>query len=239
MSSESKKELSNSNLFISKYLNEDGTSDIIKRFDLEKPFAWTSGDSIVRNDGCLGKKYKIFRFSCEINFINKKSKCWILTDEDKTMLNRIHSTLTFKTKGATVEYIQFFGMADTEIIDKGIRSDIRNAINKRPCVHCGIKEEIQCDHKNDLKNDPRVLKTKNQTLDDFQPLCRSCNIKKRNALQYTKKNGVRYGASKILPGWMVDFTIGDETLDFDDPNWYKGTYWGDCVAFRQAFVLKT
>ena len=63
--------------------------------------------------------------------------------------------------------------------------------------------------------------------------------KKRNALQYTKKNGVRYGASKIIPGWMADFTIGDETLDFDDPDWYKGTYWGDCVAFRKAFVLKT
>ncbi len=224
--------------FITTFLNEYGVSDIIKRYSLPKEIAYTSGDGIFRSDATLGCRYKFFRFSSTINY-RKKSRCWILTDEDKTMLDTIHSTLTFKTKGYTVEYIKFFGMADAKIIDEGIRSDIRNAICQLPCVHCGIKEDIQCDHKNDLKNDPRVLLKETQTLDDFQPLCRSCNDKKRNALQYTKKNGVRYGASKIIPGWMADFTIGDETLDFDDPDWYKGTYWGDCVAFRQAFVLKT
>ena len=224
--------------FITTFLNESGVSDIIKRYSLPKEIAYTSGDGIFRSDATLGCRYKFFRFSSTINY-RKKSRCWILTDEDKTMLDTIHSTLTFKTKGYTVEYIKFFGMADAEIIDEGIRSDIRNAICQLPCVHCGIKEDIQCDHKNDLKNDPRVLLKETQTLDDFQPLCRSCNDKKRNALQYTKKNGVRYGASKIIPGWMADFTIGDETLDFDDPDWYKGTYWGDCVAFRKAFVLKT
>ena len=224
--------------FITTFLNEYGVSDIIKRYSLPKEIAYTSGDGIFRSDATLGCRYKFFRFSSTINY-RKKSRCWILTDEDKTMLDTIHSTLTFKTKGYTVEYIKFFGMADAEIIDEGIRSDIRNAICQLPCVHCGIKEDIQCDHKNDLKNDPRVLLKETQTLDDFQPLCRSCNDKKRNALQYTKKNGVRYGASKIIPGWMADFTIGDETLDFDDPDWYKGTYWGDCVAFRKAFVLKT
>lgn len=224
--------------FITTFLNEYGVSDIIKRYSLPKEIAYTSGDGIFRSDATLGCRYKFFRFSSTINY-RKKSRCWILTDEDKTMLDTIHSTLTFKTKGYTVEYIKFFGMADAEIIDEGIRSDIRNAICQLQCVHCGIKEDIQCDHKNDLKNDPRVLLKETQTLDDFQPLCRSCNDKKRNALQYTKKNGVRYGASKIIPGWMADFTIGDETLDFDDPDWYKGTYWGDCVAFRKAFVLKT
>lgn len=224
--------------FITTFLNEYGVSDIIKRYSLPKEIAYTSGDGIFRSDATLGCRYKFFRFSSTINY-RKKSRCWILTDEDKTMLDTIHSTLTFKTKGYTVEYIKFFGMADAEIIDEGIRSDIRNAICQLPCVHCGIKEDIQCDHKNDLKNDPRVLLKETQTLDDFQPLCRSCNDKKRNALQYTKKNGVRYGASKIIPGWMADFTIGDETLDFDDPDWYKGTYWGDCVTFRKAFVLKT
>ena len=229
---------SKTDFFITTFLNEYGVSDIIKRYSLPKEIAYTSGDGIFRSDATLGCRYKFFRFSSTINY-RKKSRCWILTDEDKTMLDTIHSTLTFKTKGYTVEYIKFFGMADAKIIDEGIRSDIRNAICQLPCVHCGIKEDIQCDHKNDLKNDPRVLLKETQTLDDFQPLCRSCNDKKRNALQYTKKNGVRYGASKIIPGWMADFTIGDETLDFDDPDWYKGTYWGDCVAFRQAFVLKT
>ena len=229
---------SKTDFFIKTFLNKYGVSEILERYSLHENIAYTSGDGIFRSDATLGRKYKFFRFSSNLK-LEKKSRCWVLTDEDITMLNKIHSTLTFKTKGDTVEYIKFFGMADKEIIDEGIRSDIRNTICKLPCVHCGIKEEIQCDHKNDLKNDPRVLITKTQTLDDFQPLCRSCNDKKRNALQYTKKNGVRYPASKILPGWMADFTIGDETLDLNDPNWYKGTYWGDCVAFRSAFVLKT
>ena len=224
--------------FITTFLNEYGVSDIIKRYSLPKYIAYTSGDGIFRSDATLGYKYKFFRFSSTLDY-KKKSKCWILTDEDKSTLNTIHSGLTFEKNGLVCEYIKFFGTAEEEIIDEGIRSDIRDTICQNSCVNCGRSDDIQCDHKNDLKNDPRVLIKETQTLDDFQALCRSCNDKKRNALQYTKKNGVRYGASKILPGWMADFTIGDETLDLDDPNWYKGTYWGDCVAFRAAFVLKT
>ena len=35
-------------------------------------------------------------------------------------------------------------------------------------------------------------------------------------------------------GFKIDFTSGDETLNKDDPNWYIGTYWGDCIAFKQS-----
>ena len=40
------------------------------------------------------------------------------------------------------------------------------------------------------------------------------------------------------PGFTVAFTEGDETLDMNDLYWYKGTYWGDCKAFKEKFTLK-
>ena len=52
-----------------------------------------------------------------------------------------------------------------------IRDDIRKALKDQPCVVCGSRSSIVLDHKNDLYNDPRVLDTATQTIDDFQPLC--------------------------------------------------------------------
>ena len=87
----------------------------------------------------------------------KKSRCWNLIQSDKEMLTRIHSNLIFYKSGNTVEYIQFFGLSDNPIIDQGIHPNIKKMISKLPCVNCATSKDIECDHKNDLKNDPRVL----------------------------------------------------------------------------------
>ena len=103
-------------------------------------------------------------------------------------------------------------------------------------MNCLSAEEIQCDHKNDLKNDPRVTQDmKTQTLEDFQPLCRHCNMLKKSAKEHMTKTGKRYSAHNL--GYSVAFTEGDETLDQSDPHWYIGTYWGDCLAFKQKLTL--
>lgn len=237
---------SDSEKFKEKYLKEDGTSKLIERYKLKEPFHYTSGDSIIRNDSTLGKQYKFFRFSRKLYFSEKTSNCWNLTDEDKEMLTKIHSKLKFPQKGdknyfnnnsRVVYYIQFFGKGN-KIKDEDVRSDIKKEIYKYPCVHCGTKENIQVDHKNDLKNNPRVLIKKTQKLEDFQPLCAKCNSLKRSAKQNMLKTNKRYGAKKLDLDYPIDFIEGDETLNKEDPNWYIGTYWGDCKAFRQSLFKK-
>ena len=225
--------------FKREFLNDKGKSNLINRYELPIYSAYTSGDGIFRNDGTLGKNYKFFRFSRKLNFEQKKSKSWILSDDDREMLQKIHSTLKFPEKGETnyksgpnvVYYIQFFGRGKS-FIDEGIRTDIRKNICSKPCVSCGTTNEIQCDHKNDLKNDPRVMNRSTQTNNDFQPLCRHCNCVKRQALARTKRDNKRQSA----PEFPVAFTVGDETFNPEDPNWYVGTYWGDVADFKSKLV---
>lgn len=49
------------------------------------------------------------------------------------------------------------------------------------------------------------------------------------------KSGKRIGASYL--GYNIDFTQGTEFLDKNDPYWYIGTYWGDCLAFKKQLNL--
>lgn len=228
---------SKTKLFIRDFLDANGCSLIIERYNLPVAFAYTSGDGIFRSDGTLGKEYKFFRFSPRLDF-KKVSRCWNLTDEDKANITNIHSSLEFRSKktgkivsgGTTVYWIQFFGFGE-KIEDKGISHKIAKEIRKLPCANCGTRNDIQCDHKNDLKNDPRVLDTATQIMEDFQPLCRHCNDVKRGVKAFTVRTGKRFGATKM--GFPQDFTQGDDTLDLGDPYWYVGTYWGDCLAFKK------
>ena len=227
-----------------KFLNENGCSDLIDRYGLkeELPAAhYTSGDSVFRSEGPLGKEYKIFRISSELD-LTCKSSCWDLTEEDEEMITKIHAECIFPKKGdknyhncQTKHWIKFFGKGN-KIIDQGIKPEIRKEICKLSCAHCPTTSKIECDHKNDLKNDPRVLSWDTQTMDDFQPLCKHCNCVKRNLKKKMLRLKKRIGAKSL--GLHIDFTQGDETLDMDDPDWYKGTYWGDCKAFKQNLCNK-
>ena len=112
-----------------------------------------------------------------------------------------------------------------------IREDIKIFHRATGCVVCGSHSDLAIDHKNDLYNDPRVLDSKTQTIDDFQCLCYHCNSQKRQISKVTKQHGKRIGATSIpsLAFWGVDFVEGDETLDTNDINAMVGTYWYDPV----------
>lgn len=229
-----------------KFLNENGCSDLIDRYGLkeELPDAhYTSGDSVFRSEGQLGKEYKIFRFGSKLD-LTCKSSCWDLTEEDEEMITKIHAECIFPKKGdknyhncQTKHWIKFFGKGD-KIIDQKAHPKIRREICKLSCAHCLTRNNIECDHKNDLylKNDPRVKSWDTQTIDDFQPLCKHCNDVKRGVKEKMMESGKRIGAKSL--GLAIDFTQGDETLDMDDPEWYKGTYWGDCKTFKQKLCNK-
>lgn len=234
--------LSKVKYFKEHFLNENGCSDMIHRYKLPQELAYTSGDSpVFRNDSIIGKEYKFFRFSPNLD-LRKKSDCWNITDEDKQMIETIHNTLEFPCKtdmnyhgsGSVVYYIQFFGKG-IKIESDTIHTSIKKEIYKLPCANCGSNQTIECDHKNDLKNDSRVLSSKTQTLDDFQPLCKHCNDVKRSVKSLMLKTNKRIGATYL--GFNIDFTEGSDYLDKNDPNWYIGTYWGDCIAFKRKLYV--
>jgi 5-methylcytosine-specific restriction endonuclease McrA len=152
-----------------------------------------------------------------------------------------------KIESNTVIAIRTIGY-DKEIFEGNIKRSIRKNIKdyhyKKGCVVCGCFSNLVIDHKNDLYNDKRVLNTKTQKLSDFQCLCTHCNLQKRQVCKRTKKLGLRYGATNIesLKIFGIDFISGDETIDFNDNNALKGTYWYDPVEFmkyiKSTFTIK-
>jgi 5-methylcytosine-specific restriction endonuclease McrA len=121
-----------------------------------------------------------------------------------------------------------------------IRKDIHEYHKKMGCVVCGSHSDLVTDHKNDLYNDPRVLDSKTQTMNDFQCLCNHCNLQKRQVSKKTKEIGKRIGATTI-PSYAVfgiNFVEGDETFDEKNINTMVGTYWYDPVEFAKKIKEK-
>lgn len=110
-----------------------------------------------------------------------------------------------------VVYLRTNGFNDDELKRKSrpIASWIKKICYTRCCASCGKKSDLVVDHKNDLYNDPRVLDIKTQRLDDFQTLCRRCNLIKRQVCIDTIKQNKRQGAGEFNNS--IDFIEGDET----------------------------
>jgi len=235
MSTTTQIKMSKVKTFIANYLNADGISAMMRRYDLPDYCAYTSGDGIFRSDAQLGRKYKICRFGRKFDGYRKISQAWRLciTPEETAMLEKEHSNLIFPEKpGIAVWFIKFYGPAPP-IINEGIRADILKFITSLPCASCGTNTGIECDHKNDLwiHNDQRIGYKEQQTRDDFQPLCKHCNDVKRAVLFKTEKEQQRQPA----PGFPhLPFTRGTEAFDRSDPEWFVGTYWGDVQAFKDS-----
>jgi hypothetical protein len=161
---------------------------------------------------------------------------WNQTDEEEILVrslveeyNRVNGVSTENGNGIRLVCIIDKASEDTQ---RPIRDDIRKAICSKPCVVC-VTSKTVCDHKNDLYNDPRVLNTATQVLDDFQPLCNHCNLQKRQVVKETRATGKRYSAKNIpiVALFDIDFISGTEEYDSDDPNAMVGTFWYDPVAF--------
>ena len=137
-----------------------------------------------------------------------------------------------------IEFVKVFGRKEAEA-SRSIRADIKRYYANKPCVSCGSVSNLVCDHKNDLYNDPRVLDTATQKLTDFQSLCNSCNLRKRQVAKETRRTGKRYPATRIpcMAPFGIAFTLGGEDYDPKDPNAMVGTYWYDPVLFNRAVRL--
>ena len=142
----------------------------------------------------------------------------------------------------SITALRTIGFSDNELYGaiRPINANIHKYHKKIGCVVCGSHSDLVTDHKNDLYNDPRVLDSKTQTIDDFQCLCNHCNLQKRQISKMTKKTGKRIGATSIpsLSVFGIDFVEGDENFDEKDINAMVGTYWYDPVEFMKKIKDK-
>ena len=166
---------------------------------------------------------------------------WKATDIEEKEVEKSFKDNCEIVKGNQIQYFKIFGIKNEQQgCNHPIREDIKEYYKNKACAHCGTNTDLQCDHKNGLYNDSRVLNTKTQTIDDFQSLCRHCNCQKRQVEKKTKETSIRYRATNIpsLAIFEIDFIEGDETINFEDVNALKGTYWYDPVEFMKHIKLK-
>ena len=92
------------------------------------------------------------------------------------------------------------------------------------------ENKIESDHKNGRYNDERVNNIRTQKLDDFQPLLRKINYKKRAECEKCINTGIRFDAKKF--GYNKSYSRGDKFHD-GTKNGCIGCFWYDVLDFRK------
>ena len=220
-------------------MNFGNTTRIVRVDEFADKYAtlkFGNGCSWARNSAV--QKYKLCTVKSNYDIKTLQGVClsWSATEEEKIKIRSEISAETIKThKGNSIYMLKIYGTQDRENQSRPIRKDIRNLIKIQSCVVCGSNTDIEIDHKNCLYNDERVLNIKTQVLDDFQSLCRHCNLQKREIHKKQSETGIRYPATKIpsMKMFGIDYTQGDAEFDSKDINALVGTYWYDPVKFME------
>jgi len=112
-------------------------------------------------------------------------------------------------------------------IEKPIPSWIRKRLAGERCAALDIAN-VEIDHKDGRRDDPRLADPQRLTLGDFQPLSKAANNAKRQHCKACRATNRRYDARRL----------GFPIAQFKGNGQYNGTcigcYWHDPVAFRQA-----
>lgn len=145
-----------------------------------------------------------------------------------------------KTSGNSIDAIRLNGFNKNAHFSQNIRADIKDFYKDKKCVMLGISgksenTKIEIDHKDGRKNNKRIGGTKNQNLDDFQPLCKAANDVKRQICKTCKETNKRWNA-KNISGNPYAFYKGDE--NYNDKLGCVGCYQYDPVAYRKESAKK-
>jgi hypothetical protein len=142
-----------------------------------------------------------------------------------------------------VEFLKIYGVKTTpNKLNRKIKPEIKKELFRLnpQCVVCGTGSDLQIDHKNALYNDHVSCSVGQQSVEDFQVLCRHCNDVKRQVSNWQIKNKKRFPATMIpqLAMFGIDYISGDEQWDPKDPNAMVGTYWYDPLKFMTVVKEK-
>ena len=149
-------------------------------------------------------------------------------------LARFHAATPPTKRGQAIVGL-FVHSFRTKVVLRPIRADIRKALSKCACAHCGSSAGVVVDHKNDMYNDPRVLCTRTQTLSDFQALCTHCNLQKRQVAKRERETGRIYSAKNIPMYRAIPYEIPWEKYAFDlkAPLCKSESFWYDPAEFER------
>lgn len=204
---------------------------IVHRDELRQYKKLDWGDNGIGDRWC-GKK---FNYSV---IFNNRYKTYSENDDDTVPAEILNSFQTSNGSGKGIIGI-FVHSKRTNIIKRPIKKEIDREIKKMPCVCCGSKSDLICDHKNDIYNDDIVLDVKTQRIDDFQSLCNHCNLQKRQIFKEETANRKIYSAKNLAPYRTYPFEFPWEKKNFDvkDIHTKKDTFWYDPVEFNKKIFL--
>jgi biotin operon repressor len=122
---------------------------------------------------------------------------------DKTGIIHPPSVLRdLRKKGYSIEtnrrggvFYRLEGYKNKEHINKIILPYIKEIISKRLCCLCGTSTNIEIDHKANRENN-------NDTVEDFQSLCKHCNNVKREKCNKCLKTNIR-PQHPIIKGYLI------------------------------------
>jgi len=208
-------------------------TDILSREECTKYKFLNLGNNGIGSRWCK----KIFNFA----FIYSTGKTKIYSEKlnEEICEVKLDRFLRQKINNKGIIGIYIFSVRNQKESNRPIKKSILNIIKKKNCVHCGSSSDIICDHKNDIYNDQKVLNTKTQILDDFQPLCNHCNLLKRQIFKDETKNKKLYSAKNLTKYQMFPFEFPWEkkTFNINDIDCKKDTYWYDPVEFNRKLMI--
>ncbi len=143
------------------------------------------------------------------------------------------------TNSNRIDAIKLSGFNQQPSFNQYIHPDIRTQLKNKKCAFLNIKgfsenTSIEIDHKDGQKNDLRLNDLAKQKLEDFQPVCRTINLIKRQKCKKCKTSNIR-----PLPpeGYPYNYVFGTEKLN---ESGCKGCFWYDPIEFRkQSFKQNT
>ena len=144
---------------------------------------------------------------------------------DQSYLGKKYNIIREKN-GSKIYSIKTDGYNKNKRINQNIRNDILKTIQSKRCVILDISTNIECDHKDGMKDDWRLNNKDAQKLEDFQPLSKAANDAKRQHCKKCIETGKRYDAKKL--GYKESYLYGTE-----NSKTCQGCYWYDPKKFNQ------
>lgn len=132
------------------------------------------------------------------------------------------------TPGNGIDQIKLDGFNDNDY-SQHISAEIKRIIKSRRCVVLGTSNP-EVDHKNGMKNDPRVMRNEGQKLSDFQPLSKAANDAKRQFCKECMRTKIRFDAKKL--GYPISYYAGGAAHDFETDACI-GCFWYDPLEFKR------
>lgn len=131
-----------------------------------------------------------------------------------------------ENRGRRIFAVKTDGYNKKTKINQSIRTDILKNIQSKRCTILDISTNIECDHKDGMKDDWRLNDKSYQKLEDFQPLSKTANDAKRQHCKRCIETGKRYDAKRL--GYKESYIFGTESSKT-----CVGCYWHDPKKFNE------